>query len=363
MDYFYGLNVAMFAMSIIASTYSLRIVSKSKTRLNPPRRATSSTFGDASVIQTREQEFVWTGKDAVNRLFDNCRFKLPPTQLNEHFKDWLRVTVPKKMKTDKEFLNKVIIRNLRKTHSDKLHKIESLERQARHEYNRTLNSIRIHELEKSIHGSVLALQNMRKFVETTVINSTDNMQISADITNSTNLSDRILRVRDLIPLKEIETASQKKELELLKQRTPEYFILQEAIRHMNEYHEEIGLNSATSLLKTEQFDAGKGRNDRGLSFENAAEQVVYRHLLPSLAARENISITDILVVRNIKLGMSSQKGSTAEIDCLICVRAPRPASITQYWSCDFCRVLAVVEVESSHETYTHARHDTLFFIS
>jgi hypothetical protein len=47
----------------------------------------------------------------------------------------------------------------------------------------------------------------------------------------------------------------------------------------------------------------------------------------------------------MEIGMASNKGSTAELDSVICIRSERPARITAMKTKgSFCKVLAVVEV-------------------
>ena len=93
-----------------------------------------------------------------------------------------------------------------------------------------------------------------------------------------------------------------------------------------------------------QKRGGQGRNSRGRSFENTADSVLSEYLVPLLAKKNDLDVSDLLIVRNIKLGMASSKGSTAELDSVICVRAERPEGLNVRRG-SFCRVLAVVEVK------------------
>lgn len=55
---------------------------------------------------------------------------------------------------------------------------------------------------------------------------------------------------------------------------------------------------------------GRGRNLRGRSFEQVvADDVLEEHLLPFLAKKFNVEDTkSLIILRNMKLGMASNKG-------------------------------------------------------
>jgi hypothetical protein len=87
------------------------------------------------------------------------------------------------------------------------------------------------------------------------------------------------------------------------------------------------------------------------SFHPLVCSVLLENLIPQLASQYNVNPDELLVVRNIKLGMASSKGSTAELDSLICIRSERPERlIGAKPKGAFCKVLAVVEV--CHNTNT-----------
>eukprot|EP01041_Mallomonas_annulata_P004756 gene4756-9454_t len=374
MDSSHVLGFTIVALSMMLSIYSL----KSVRRLFVQQKATLSVITDDSP----SKEIVWSGKEGTERLYNHMRFSQSPTMSKLDFLNWLRLTVSRKMKSDKEFINRVYLRNLRKQYKDLLYEVESAERHARKIFNATENAIRLETVEHFLRSSKQAVENMRKFVNINSENDNeyfieDGKHTTSDISvsnenslttvstiletsnsktnnnNNNNNNDnnnqiRVDRVREMIPKKLLEIEQCTLELEILKNTTPEYHILQEAIQKLESCYNDIGLNEANKILKYSQHDSGRGRNERGFSFEDAAEKVLYDHLLPTLAKKENVSISKLLVVRNVKLGMASQKGSTAEIDCLICMKAPRPESMianTASKYSEFCKVLAVVEVK------------------
>lgn len=90
---------------------------------------------------------------------------------------------------------------------------------------------------------------------------------------------------------------------------------------MQAFHASIGLTDGMKRLKDDvQRAAGRGRNDRGRSFEHTCAEVLQSALLPMLSARTSIPVGDMLVVKNIKLGMASSKGTASEFDSIVCAR-------------------------------------------
>jgi len=164
--------------------------------------------------------------------------------------------------------------------------------------------------------------------DTNTENSSRSGSQGASQQQATQQSLKMDRVREMIPKKELEIEMLTKELDNLKNETPEYSQLQAATSRLKACYSDIGLDNANEVLKSSQQSSGRSRNERGFSFEDAAEAVIVNYLLPDLAQKEKVSVSDLLLVRNVKLGMASQKGSTAEIDCLVCVRSSRPESLS-----------------------------------
>ena len=128
-----------------------------------------------------------------------------------------------------------------------------------------------------------------------------------------------------------------------------YIVLQEVFkdseRRCLELYESIGLSDAREAVGSMQLFGGHGRNSRGKSFEAVAADVVRSHLIPDVAHKRGIDKHSVFAVRNVKLGMASSKGSTAEFDCLLCVKDKRPDRLENIKQKGiFCKVIAVVEV-------------------
>ena len=122
-------------------------------------------------------------------------------------------------------------------------------------------------------------------------------------------------------------------------------VLKDAERRCLELYESIGLSNAQEAVGSMQLFGGHGRNNRGKSFEAVAADVVKSHLIPDVAHKRGLDKERVFAVRNVKLGMASSKGSTAEFDCLLCVKDKRPDRLENIKQKGiFCRVIAVVEV-------------------
>lgn len=393
MDFPQSVGLIVVALSMFLSAYSYKTLWKSlkstfKLVLTEQDSIVNSCY---KPHEQKVKEFVSRGRDASEKLLHNAKFQKNPIFSKENFLEWLRCVAKRRLRTDKEFINRVALRNLRKSHKSILQAVESTEKSARKAFNKTENAQRIYSIEHTLEGSSHAVRNMKKFV---------NYGISEDIAfhNNTNINEpdsnifdkgnelaittknkvkdanlgdtqsqqqamqlKMDRVRALIPTKELEVERLTIELENLKNETPEYFILQDATSRLKSCYSEIGLDAANDVLKSSQQLSGRSRNERGFSFEDAAEDVLVNYLLPDLAAKESMQVSELVLVRNVKLGMASQKGSTAEIDCLVCVRgAPCPKSVSEtgtqaaFKSVDFCRVLAVVEVKRNADDIADA---------
>jgi len=386
----FSLALTAVALSVLISIYSYKNIRhafclKSSIVANPQE---SCKFGENNQ-KLSGKEIVWIGENATDKLLGNSRFPIPPFLSKTEFIEWLRYASRRKMKSDKEFISRIILRNIRKKYKGKLTEVEGDEHQAKINFEFSDNGKEIKNIEHTLKSSLQALLNMKKFINHNTISerkhSTDNnlsSQNNIDITQINNISIskdiiindkskveveveaddiqihksdasqqlqmRIHRIQQLLPLKEIEVKSLAQKLDILKHTTPEYEALIQAAQQVKECHEDIGLTAANTSLQLSQQDSGRGRNRRGVRFEDAANTVITTHLLPLIAVKENVPVSDLIVVRNVKLGMASQRGTTAEIDSLVCMCAPRPASLAGHRiarSGEFCRVLAVIEVK------------------
>lgn len=92
--------------------------------------------------------------------------------------------------------------------------------------------------------------------------------------------------------------------------------------------------------------SGVKRQNNGKGFEETAFPVIERKLIPRLALLYGLQQSDIFIVRNVKFGIATSRGSTGELDCLVCTRIPTPARFVNVKpKSSFCKVLAVVEIK------------------
>jgi hypothetical protein len=283
---------------------------------------------------------VLLGEEALMRLIEKTNHCVPPTTDTEEFLSWSRELSKRKWKSDIEFRERVALRELRKEFAVEIAELEQQSLRAKEMYDLDPNSVRIIELDRQILNGKQAVFNMERLLQGGGISR------GAEIDETNKLASKIAHVETIYPLKREELAANIVERDQLREVTPTFFAYQEALDALSQFYDTIGLDVAEKNVGTVQKKGGQGRNTRGRSFENTADAVLTEYLVPLLADRYQYNVSDLLVVRNIKLGMASSKGSTAELDSVICVRAERPPRIDGAKPRgSFCRVLAVVEVK------------------
>ena len=155
------------------------------------------------------------------------------------------------------------------------------------------------------------------------------------------------KVLSILPLKKAELEEISRELETLKERTPSFSRYLEVVQQLEDFYSRVGLFVAEERSMDGISSGGRSRNNRGKVFENLAEIVLREFLVPYLSSKHRVDPDDVLMLRNVRIGASVLRGTTAEIDCLICIRGDFPDNNASRGKArgTWCKVLAVVEVK------------------
>ena len=295
---------------------------------------------------------VWRGAEALSRLVSKVVGGSECPLLNPAaFANWAQQIITRKLSTDSEFGARVSIRDARRRHPEIKEQERALhacqQRFAASEYSAELD-----QLELSIRGAAQAITSMGKFTEL------------GETSDSPNIQSKLDNVIRLLPAKREEMAMNLARRDDLRELCGEWRELREAKERLQALMQETGLAALTSALSSDTKRAGAGRNSRGKSFETLAAEVVETELIPSLARRFGLEVSDVFPIRNIKFGMSSSKGSTSEIDCVLCTKfklteqreLEQKYAKAKPWSSgvSFVRCLGVVEVKRNADDLADA---------
>ena len=303
--------------------------------------AASST----SMAPSGREARLYVGTEAVELLASRAKVSASPVTCPRLFVTWAKACVKRKLVSDPEFRCRVALRDLRKAHSPQLQEVERRVHEARLLYEMHEHSALLEKLDADINGAEQAVASMSKFL------TREPTQTSGSSVSEERVQLKQEHVRDLLPDKRADLAAKLQQRDALRADLTEYADLQASMRDMERLHADIGLTAGLRKLKEDvQRAAGKGRNDRGRSFEHTCAQVLQSTLLPMLSARTGLPEAELLVVKNIKLGMASCKGTAAEFDSVVCVRVGEPEAQALHAKYrvskgSFVRVVAVVEMK------------------
>lgn len=201
------------------------------------------------------------------------------------------------------------------------------------EFQLSQNFERIMFLERRLFSTKKAIENIEKFLNETIIK----------YPKAISKQEKVL---EILPSKKLELDEITLELEMLKQSTPSFGQYMEVVQQLKDFYSKVGLFVAEEKSMNGISSGGRSRNSRGKIFENLAERVLREYLVPYLSSMYRVLPEDILILRNVRIGASVLRGTTAEIDCLICTRGELPEdSIRVKARGSWCKVLAVIEVK------------------
>jgi hypothetical protein len=258
-------------------------------------------------VARRQSSAIYHGVEAMRRLKQEARRSANPLHSRSEFIDFMTQVVSRKL-TDKEFAAKVALRDLRREHREKLELVEGAYHKALDEFNTLDVAVVLAELDKRIKGGSQAVESMSKFVNS-----------EGDDHGAKN-AERIANCKALLPEKIRQLEEDIEAREELRKNTTAYITLAASEQWKLDVYSELGLIEREELVKKESKGSGTGRNTRGRDFEAEAFKSLEEVVVPKVSTFYGVSEEELLCVRNIKFGMASAKGSTAEIDSLVCRR-------------------------------------------
>ena len=269
-----------------------------------------------------------------------------------------------------------MIRELKREHQEEIRAFHAELNECKGSFETSFNFNRILELEHKLNIVLKTIASIERFLtekdkeedshpplpSSSFLPSSSSSSSSSSVL--TTLQVKQQRVFDLLPSKRAELSAIEEELLQLKQMTPSYAEYISVMKRLETFYEDIGLFSAQAKAEVANSMGGRKRNSRGKSFENTAESVLREHLVPSLCQRHNLKEEEVIVLRNVRINGSLLKGTSAELDCLICSRVPSSSSSTSSGNGSasnggysaggnggkpskgtLCNVLAVIEVQ------------------
>lgn len=319
---------------------------------------------------------VLTNEQAMAHINTRKRFAVPPQLFPSVFLDWAKHACSEKaaLPFENEFQLGVNVREIRRKHADKLQVCEGAYTAAKErmysagnvpgskqsvgelierlnteilnlQYSvasyQTLNSINIHD--------VAADDNIRVPIQMVQSEASETLfgpSMGSRVYTSAALRQRQLYAIEMLPRK-LQQLNEKLGLrrKLLASST-EYKAFIAAEKTLHDLQRSIGLVEAMDQMRRFKVRNGRGRGQRGSTFEDFSMAVVREHLLPQLALKHNVPLEDMFCLRNSKLALAQGTGGTGEFDCIVCIRAPKPARLESYKHKGvFCKVLAIVEVK------------------
>lgn len=345
--------------------------------LRPARRASGT-----------DSLFVLTRNDAMAHLNSKKRFPVPPPLFPEVFLDWAKHACS--TKNDANFENEyqlgVNIREIRRKHLEKLTRCEEVYAHAK-ELMYTAGNVPGHkesvgELTTRLNSEILNLQYYvasYQILNTLDIQDHDDMirvpiqlaqseasnailgqSMATKLYSSSRLRQRQLYAIEMLPrkLQQLnEKLAQRRKLQTGNAEYKKYVVAEKALHDLQR---SIGLVEAMEQLRRFKVRSGRGREQRGNTFEDYSMEVVRERLLPRLAVKHNVPVEDMFCLRNSKLALAQGTGGAGEFDCIVCVRAPKPARLENFKHRGvYCKVLAIVEVSCFCRTI----HQWIFFQS
>ena len=297
-------------ITFISGIYSLNIWNRNR----------FNRSGRLHMKQTEVDRQILVGINALKSLKDHARRSVGPLSSIDHFVDFMNEIVSRKLSqnADKEFKAKIDIRDLRRQHTEVLKRVDKNYKDALNLFSQCKAFTTLKSLDSTIKGANQAVISMAKFIEDTLDGKHERQKEKCE------------SVRMSLPLKRQQLEQDEAKRRELRARTPEYGMLLQAIAEKEALYQSLGLLQKGEEMRQMSRGGGLGRNSRGKDFEVVAYEALLSVLMPmvideylSEKVEEEADEYEYFAVRNIKFGMASAKGSTAEFDSLICRRLPR----------------------------------------
>ena len=265
------------------------------------------TSAASSQLSSSASVNIYSGQECLDRLLLQAKFKdiSSPVLDDALFEKWCKDFCKRRIYSDSEFSNRVAVREIRRNNREALSIAEARLEAARAEYNATDGCREIALLDKRIVACTQAVASMRAFLIQTdsgsVLNEARKEQIRA-----VGLANKTALLQESLERRRIVAGS-----------TPSYAVYLALQNELDQLHESIGLTKAVQRSSASVRYEGHGRTLRGRRFEDFAESITPA-IIEHVSRRHSIPPESLFCLRNVKLGMASTLGSTAEMDCLIC---------------------------------------------
>lgn len=325
----YGVLIVLMFLSFLL--YESAVSSIFKTKNNKKSILTLNMMFQMSPSNPAITEIstIWFRDKAFERLEQTMRCTDSPLLRSHEFFEWVVTNSKRRLQNDKEFSQRVHVRELRRNQS--ILDAETKERHNKELYEKSPNYAHLDRLDKLIVGGEKAIISLEKYMETIRLEGSQTEKLSATTV--------------LYEQKRVDVLVNRNLRDELRKDAAEYdqFVL--ASQEKDAIYKSSGLLDAISSVGAHERDGGKGRNQRGRRFEETSLMVLEQYLLPIIAEKYGIDVTDMLIARNVKLGMAGGKGASAELDYVVCIRTDRPSDMDGLKpKGSFCRVLGLVEV-------------------
>lgn len=316
-----------------------------------------------------------TSNEAMLHLNSKKRFLVPPPLFPDVFLSWAKhaCLVKDSFTFENEYRLGVKVREIRRKNMEKLNRCEAIYANAKEIMFTTGNldgfKESVGEIIDRLNKEILRLQysvasyQTLKSIDIHDVDEQDKIRIPIQMAQSEALgtgmgpsmigkvySSARLRQRQLYAIEILPRKIQQLDEKLalrgkLQAGNAEYKSFVAAEKSLHDLQRSIGLVDAIDQLRRFKVCNGQSREHRGSTFEDFSMVVVRENLLPKLAAKHNVPVEDMFCLRNSKLALAQGSGGAGEVDCIVCVRAPKPARLDSYKHKGvFCKVLAIVEV-------------------
>jgi len=286
---------------------------------------------------------IYKGQAALQRLSERAWYAVNPIKDQATFSEWCRQSTARRLSTDREFMGRVRVRNLRRQHMDELQPLESRLSADKDAWGAIPASKTLAKFQNQLQGASNAISSMQRLLSSSEQDADPTLATAEGAAAAADKERfKLERIKLLLPEKVREREIIMRSIEQLRTDNYELLSLQESEVAVALAWERIGLTEAIASMSTNVRVAGKNRNHQGVSFEEFSERVIHDNLLPDVARQLDVPVADLFLVRNVCFGMRSSPGQTGEFDILICTRADTvPDGVPMPRGGTFCHVHGV----------------------
>lgn len=197
-----------------------------------------------------------TGRKTLEEMMKAARYETSPLSNSKLFLEWCRSSFLAKMRSNKEYQEKVGIRNIRKANWQLLQEIDDREKKAKDEWKLSPSYNRFQLVSEKLTGIYKAVESM----EQSILSGAD--------------TEKIKRIQTtLLPSKKSELRDLKEEYDSLC-TLPLYREMVSSIDVAAQLRKKLGLVDAKAALLNTQKEIGHRKRDGGFGFEDVASDII-----------------------------------------------------------------------------------------